>query len=57
MSKNLDELERENNELRKLLREATFELCFPYCGLETEKKWKRSELCKDCFVRRFIDAC
>ena len=37
MSKYLDDLEAENDVLRSLLREATFEVCFPYCSSQTEE--------------------
>lgn len=56
MSKYLDELERENDELRSLLREAAYEICSPYCQEETELKWEDAKDCGNCWVHRLVDA-
>ena len=56
MSKYLDDLERENDELRALLREATFEVCFPYCSSQTEEKWASPEKCGDCWAKKLVAA-
>ncbi|HBO58768.1 MAG TPA: hypothetical protein DD624_02525 [Alphaproteobacteria bacterium] len=56
MSKYLDDLEAENDVLRSLLREATFEVCFPYCSSQTEEKWADPEKCGECWAKKLVAA-
>ena len=52
MSKRLDELQRENDELKKAFHEAAVEHCHAYCSDKFMLKVKAKK-CGDCFARRW----